>query len=143
MAEKSGVWRPAANDPAGTNSSSGELLLKGAPYRVSGSISAGKEQMLMQVGAARGFLLGWCRAIWLTCRNWFAIAARHLVQLVGDHACLVICLLFVVVLQTRGDVSVYHDLAGLASTTLSADMQTSGAGGKGHGWTCSTSKMLP
>jgi hypothetical protein len=30
-------------------------------------------------------------------------------------------------LQGRGEVSVYHDLPGLATTTLAADVQTSGA----------------
>lgn len=45
MAEKAGVWRPASS------SSSPEQLLQGAPFRISSSASASKEQLLMQVGS--------------------------------------------------------------------------------------------
>lgn len=57
LAEKSGVWRHAA-DPSGSSSnSSADSILCGAPYRISSSINASKEQMLVQVCGSLGCLL--------------------------------------------------------------------------------------
>lgn len=50
LAEKSGVWRHSADSSRSSSSgSSGDSILGGAPYRVSSSINASKEQMLVQV----------------------------------------------------------------------------------------------
>jgi hypothetical protein len=51
----------------------------------------------------------------------------------SDKWTIVLLLLLLLLCQARGEVSLYHDLPGLATTSLVADLQTSGAAGGGAG----------
>lgn len=145
MAEKAGVMRTKARGSSSNNSSSEPDLLSGLPYRVSSSMSASKDQMLVQVRRACGQTDRQTDRQHSTTQhstiqhnatqhNTAPYVAAYTCFFLdqSSHALCVLCAYCCACAQGRGELSLYHDLPGLATSTLAADVQTSGAAAAGE-----------